>query len=65
MPSYPRPCSPKVQEAGADVLRGLLAGDGRPLDRALAELSAEEIMDVHDAATLLVDSVRSHARHVR
>lgn len=64
MPSYPHPCSPKVQEAGADIMRGQLAGDGTVLNRKLAELSAEEIMDIHDAAMLTVEAIRIHARSV-
>lgn len=65
MPSYPHPSSALVQDVGADVMRGLLSGDATVLDRALGELSAEEVMDLHDAAMLLVDSIRLHARHVR
>lgn len=64
MPSFPHPSSEAVQEAGAQALRGLLSGDGTVIDRALAELSPEEAMDLHDAAMLMVDCIRFHARTV-
>jgi hypothetical protein len=60
--AYPEAASPAVQDAGPEVLRAVLAGDGLAIDRAFEGLTLNDLLELHESAQFLMDLCRTAGR---